>query len=105
VDNSINGAIRKIRQVLKDDSEQPQFIQTITGRGYCFVAPVLPADSLPSQPRPRAWAWRALAAAVPLLVAGAIVWAHSDAPRAPRDGSCSRSFRSRTSPVTRDRST
>ncbi len=50
VDNSINGAIRKIRQVLKDDSEQPQFVQTITGRGYCFVAPVLPADSLPSSP-------------------------------------------------------
>lgn len=82
VDNSINGAIRKIRQVLKDDSEQPQFVQTITGRGYCFVAPVLPADSLPSQPRPRAWAWLTLAAAVTLLLAGAIVWARSDTPRA-----------------------
>jgi TolB-like protein/DNA-binding winged helix-turn-helix (wHTH) protein/Tfp pilus assembly protein PilF len=40
-DNSINGAIRKIRQVLKDDPEQPRFIQTITGRGYRFIAPVL----------------------------------------------------------------
>jgi DNA-binding response OmpR family regulator len=30
-DNSINGAIRKIRQVLKDDPEQPRFIQTVTG--------------------------------------------------------------------------
>lgn len=40
-DNSINGAIRKIRQVLKDDSEQPRYIQTITGRGYRFIAPVL----------------------------------------------------------------
>jgi TolB-like protein/DNA-binding winged helix-turn-helix (wHTH) protein/Tfp pilus assembly protein PilF len=39
-DNAINGAIRKIRQVLKDDPEQPRFIQTITGRGYRFVAPV-----------------------------------------------------------------
>ncbi|MGA8593323.1 MAG: winged helix-turn-helix domain-containing protein [Bryobacteraceae bacterium] len=39
-DNSINGAIRKIRQVLKDDPEQPRFIQTITGRGYRFIAPV-----------------------------------------------------------------
>jgi TolB-like protein/DNA-binding winged helix-turn-helix (wHTH) protein/Tfp pilus assembly protein PilF len=84
VDNSINGAIRKIRQVLKDDSEQPQFVQTITGRGYCFVAPVLPADNLPSPPRPRAWAWLTLAAAVTLLLAGAIVWARSDTPRAPR---------------------
>ncbi|MFY9910521.1 MAG: winged helix-turn-helix domain-containing protein [Candidatus Sulfotelmatobacter sp.] len=40
-DNSINGAIRKIRQVLKDDPEQPRFIQTVTGRGYRFVAPVV----------------------------------------------------------------
>src|ERR1700693_5727979 len=27
-DNSINGAIRKVRQVLKDDSDQPRFVQT-----------------------------------------------------------------------------
>jgi DNA-binding winged helix-turn-helix (wHTH) protein len=40
-DNSINGAIRKIRQVLKDDPEQPRFLQTITGRGYRFIAPVV----------------------------------------------------------------
>ena len=38
-DNSINAAIRKIRQVLKDDPEQPRF-QTPTGRGYRFIAPV-----------------------------------------------------------------
>jgi TolB-like protein/DNA-binding winged helix-turn-helix (wHTH) protein/Flp pilus assembly protein TadD len=39
-DNSINGAIRKIRQVLEDDPENPRFIQTITGKGYRFIAPV-----------------------------------------------------------------
>jgi TolB-like protein/DNA-binding winged helix-turn-helix (wHTH) protein/Flp pilus assembly protein TadD len=39
-DNSINGAIRKIRQVLKDNPEQPRFIQTITGTGYRFIATV-----------------------------------------------------------------
>jgi TolB-like protein/DNA-binding winged helix-turn-helix (wHTH) protein/Tfp pilus assembly protein PilF len=40
-DNSIRGAIRKIRQVLKDDPEQPHFIQTITGEGYRFIGPLL----------------------------------------------------------------
>jgi TolB-like protein/DNA-binding winged helix-turn-helix (wHTH) protein/Tfp pilus assembly protein PilF len=40
-DNSINGAVRKIRQVLRDDSEQPRFVQTINGKGYRFIAPVL----------------------------------------------------------------
>jgi TolB-like protein/tetratricopeptide (TPR) repeat protein len=39
-DNSINAAIHKIRQVLKDDPEQPRFIQTVTSRGYRFIARV-----------------------------------------------------------------
>jgi DNA-binding winged helix-turn-helix (wHTH) protein len=39
-DTSINSAIRKIRQVLKDDPEQPKFIQTVTGRGYRFIGSV-----------------------------------------------------------------
>jgi DNA-binding winged helix-turn-helix (wHTH) protein/Tol biopolymer transport system component len=37
-DNSINAAVRKIRQVLKDNPEQPRFLQTVTGRGYRFIA-------------------------------------------------------------------
>ena len=36
-DNAINTAIRKIRQVIKDDPEQPRFVQTVTGRGYRFI--------------------------------------------------------------------
>lgn len=39
-DNAINGAVRKIRLALKDDPEQPRFVQTVTGRGYRFIAPV-----------------------------------------------------------------
>jgi len=33
-------AVMKIRQVLKDDPEQPRFIQTITGRGYRFIGQI-----------------------------------------------------------------
>ncbi len=40
-DNSIRGAIRKVRQVLKDDPENPRFIQTVTGQGYRFIAPII----------------------------------------------------------------
>jgi eukaryotic-like serine/threonine-protein kinase len=39
-DNAINTAIRKIRQVLKDNPEQPRFIQTVTGRGYRFIGQI-----------------------------------------------------------------
>jgi TolB-like protein/DNA-binding winged helix-turn-helix (wHTH) protein/Flp pilus assembly protein TadD len=40
-DNSIRGAIRKVRQALKDDPETPRFVQTVTGRGYRFIAPII----------------------------------------------------------------
>ncbi len=40
-DNAINTAIRKIRRVLRDDPEQPRFLQTVTGKGYRFIAPVI----------------------------------------------------------------
>ena len=48
IDNSINGAIRKIRQALRDDPDRPRFIQTVTGRGYRFIAPVT-TDELPTE--------------------------------------------------------
>ena len=64
-EHGINTAVRKIRQVLRDDSEQPRFVQTVTGKGYRFVAatngqpsPAIPAttalpESLPAiQPTP-----------------------------------------------------
>src|SRR5258708_25375054 len=47
-DNSIRGAIRKIRRVLKDNPEAPRFIQTVTGRGYRFIAPVSSAEGASS---------------------------------------------------------
>jgi DNA-binding winged helix-turn-helix (wHTH) protein len=40
VEQGINTAIRKIRIALKDDSEQPEFLQTVVGRGYRFVAEI-----------------------------------------------------------------
>ncbi len=39
-DNSINTAVRKARQALKDDSENPRFLRTIPGKGYRFTAAV-----------------------------------------------------------------
>lgn len=36
-EHGINTAIRKIRQVLRDDTDQPRFLQTVPGKGYRFV--------------------------------------------------------------------
>jgi len=40
VEQGINTAIRKIRMALDDDSAQPQYLQTVVGRGYRFVADI-----------------------------------------------------------------
>lgn len=40
VEQGINTAIRKVRMALDDDSGQPQYLQTVVGRGYRFVASI-----------------------------------------------------------------
>jgi len=47
-DNSINAAIRKIRQVLDDDPAHPRFVQTLTSRGYRFIAAVEESGTIPA---------------------------------------------------------
>ncbi|MGA7927608.1 MAG: winged helix-turn-helix domain-containing protein [Candidatus Sulfotelmatobacter sp.] len=37
-EHGINTAVRKIRQALRDDREQPRFVRTVTGKGYRFIA-------------------------------------------------------------------
>ena len=49
-DNSINAAVRKVRQVLRDDPERPHFVQTVTGRGYRFIAQVEEAGTPALEP-------------------------------------------------------
>jgi TolB-like protein/DNA-binding winged helix-turn-helix (wHTH) protein len=46
-EHGINTAIRKIRQALREDPNQPRFIHTISGRGYRFVGPVVMTQSVP----------------------------------------------------------
>jgi DNA-binding winged helix-turn-helix (wHTH) protein len=38
VEQGINTAIRKVRMALDDNSGQPQYLQTVVGRGYRFIA-------------------------------------------------------------------
>jgi len=92
-DNSINAAIRKIRQVLNDDPEEPRYLQTVTGRGYRFIAAVeevpnpvsatrtdAPIDAVQSvaattSPTPPSWSHYYRAAGLLLLAAAAVVLA------------------------------
>jgi DNA-binding winged helix-turn-helix (wHTH) protein len=77
-DVGLNSAIRKLRQALNDDAESPHYIETLSKRGYRFIAPVatLPdaVDDSKSdtdnekQPQKRSW-YSVLAACVLVLVA------------------------------------
>ena len=40
-ERSINTAILKLRKALGDDPHHPQYIETIVGKGYRFIAPVV----------------------------------------------------------------
>jgi Tol biopolymer transport system component/DNA-binding winged helix-turn-helix (wHTH) protein len=39
-DLSLNGAVKKLRQALGDESDNPRFVETLYRRGYRFIAPV-----------------------------------------------------------------
>lgn len=100
VDNSINTAVRKIRQALKDNPENPRLLHTIPSKGYRFAAdvvetgttkaaasamPVPPvAKVLPTTSNPRHWLlWLGLAAAV----AAVLIVARSFLFRSPKPAS------------------
>ncbi len=49
-EHGINTAIRKLRFLLRDDPDEPRFIQTVTGMGYRFVVPVTCIEAPSSEP-------------------------------------------------------
>ncbi|HEY8670891.1 MAG TPA: winged helix-turn-helix domain-containing protein, partial [Terriglobales bacterium] len=95
-EHGINTAIRKIRTALREDIERPRFIQTVSGKGYRFVAeisngngndktatllpqaglsvPVVPSHVHIGQPttRPNHWRLAGIAVIVVILAAGAV---------------------------------
>src|SRR5688572_26492027 len=54
VETGVHTAIRKIRQALHDSAEQPTFIETVSGKGYRFVAPVEVVGGEPASSPPHA---------------------------------------------------
>ena len=50
VEQGINTAIRKIRRAMGDDAGEPQYLQTVVGRGYRFVAPNAEEDATDQAP-------------------------------------------------------
>ena len=62
VETGVHTAIRKIRQALHDSPEAPVFVETVSGKGYRFIAPV---EVVPASPDPPAAQAPESAVAVP----------------------------------------
>jgi Tol biopolymer transport system component/DNA-binding winged helix-turn-helix (wHTH) protein len=99
-DLSLNSAVKKLRQALSDDSENPRFIETLYRRGYRFIGPVngsslhsatlgsaesVSAPPLSEKPSPsvparnfRVLAWAFIAVLV--LVAAGLFWSNPSQP-------------------------
>ena len=84
-DLSLNSAVKKLRQALSDDSENPRFVETLYRRGYRFIAPVnghsdsgqiqpMENGSAPAPPppiaaaRPSIWRRRLVYMGIPIVV-------------------------------------
>ena len=77
-DDSLNHAVKKLRQALGDSAENPQFIETLPRYGYRFIAAIeaQPKAEVPPAPdgRRRALIGLAVVGAVALIVLGGL-WA------------------------------
>lgn len=49
-EHGINTVIRKIRYVLRDDPDNPRFVQTVAGKGYRIICPVTVEDPRSAPP-------------------------------------------------------
>lgn len=98
-DGSLRAAIRKLREALDDDADDPRYIETIPKRGYRFLVPevrrmdaapevaqtngnlaALRTDATPVAPRstqkPLLKYWVTALATLIVLVGGVFVWQH-----------------------------
>lgn len=51
VDHSLNAGIKRLREALGDDSENPRFIETLPRRGYRFIGPLDGSRAFAAEPR------------------------------------------------------
>jgi DNA-binding winged helix-turn-helix (wHTH) protein len=93
-DVGLNTAIRKLRNALNDDADEPRYIETLARRGYRFVAsvtdtaaslqPIVAPDAdttaapigedAPAVSSRRAWIWLAAAGCVIAVAAALAAW-------------------------------
>jgi DNA-binding winged helix-turn-helix (wHTH) protein len=51
-DHGLNSAVNKIREALSDSASNPRYVETVSGKGYRFIAPVSQAAALSKSAAP-----------------------------------------------------
>jgi TolB-like protein/DNA-binding winged helix-turn-helix (wHTH) protein len=85
-DHGLNNAVKKLREALGDNAEEPRFIETLSKRGYRFIGTIqngapaaapqgatvvgAPTETAAREPHPKGFQW---VPALSLAVAGALV--------------------------------
>ena len=76
-ETGLNTLVRKVRKSLGDSPDQPVYVETVTGLGYRFIAPVVkgkPPAAVVSHPtRRKRLRWRPVVVSAVLLVAIAVL--------------------------------
>jgi hypothetical protein len=87
-DHDVNAAVKRLRDSLGDDPDNPRFVETLARRGYRFIGNIgIPAATPSARLRPWKWLSTTRNAAVVGLVVGALVlsfllYRHSIRPKA-----------------------
>jgi DNA-binding winged helix-turn-helix (wHTH) protein/Tol biopolymer transport system component len=69
-DHSLGTAINKVREALGDSADNPRFIETLSRRGYRFIAPVAVVSAVADPQLPAVSTANSLSAAVPQHLPG-----------------------------------
>jgi DNA-binding winged helix-turn-helix (wHTH) protein len=71
-ERGLTSAMRKVREALGDRADHPVYIETLTGRGYRFIAPVTIAAPRPSRLESPGWIARVAAVLIVGLSEGGV---------------------------------
>ena len=86
VERNLNTAVNKIREVLGDSAESPRFIETLSRRGYRFIAlvetdlslvntdPIQKPIETPKKPRRRFRLWLSILSGAAVLAVVLVLW-------------------------------
>jgi TolB-like protein/DNA-binding winged helix-turn-helix (wHTH) protein/Tfp pilus assembly protein PilF len=86
VETGVNTLVFKVRQALRDSPDAPAYVETVSGKGYRFIAPVEVASGTgpgpaPATPSPRSSKHLSAGLVLLVLIAGVVTWTWQGAGR------------------------